>query len=87
MTKTIEKTLHLYITQNSKIRGGEPVIKGTRFPVSSVVFYVVKQGMLPEELAQEFSQLSLSAIYEALSYYYDNKEKIDELLEENKEEL
>ena len=67
------------------IQGGEPVIIGTRFPVRSVVFYVVKEGMLPEELVREFPQLTLAAIYEALSYYYDHKDEIDSLIAEQKE--
>ncbi len=36
--------------------------------------------MTPEELVKEFSHLTLSQGYEALSYYYENREKIDEEL-------
>ncbi len=74
-----------YIVKDERIHGGEPVIKGTRFPVRSIVFYVVKEGMLPEELVKEFPQLTLSAVYEALSYYYDHREEIDRLIAEQKE--
>jgi len=62
-------TKYMYITKDMMIQGGEPVIRGTRFPVRSMVFYVLKEGMLPEELVKEFPQLTLAAIYEALSYY------------------
>ena len=86
MEKTIEKVNHCYVTHNPKIQGGEPVIKGTRFPVRSAVFYVIKEGLLPEELVREFPQLSLSSVYDALSYYYDNKEEIEGLLDLHKEE-
>ncbi|MCG2713049.1 MAG: DUF433 domain-containing protein [Candidatus Omnitrophica bacterium] len=85
MAKTF--TNHCYITRDIKIQGGEPIIKGTRFPVRSIVFYIIKEGMLPEELVKEFPQLSLSAIYDALSYYYDHKEEIEALLEKQKEEI
>ena len=51
------------------------------------MFYIVKEGILPEELAKEFPHLSLSAIYDALSYYYDHSEEIERLIEKNKEEL
>ena len=70
MAKAVEKIDHYYVIRDPKIQGGEPIIRGTRFPVRSVVFYVIKEGMLPEELAREFPQLSLSSIYDALSYYY-----------------
>lgn len=85
MTKTFIN--HYYITCDIKIQGGEPIIKGTRFPVRSIVFYIIKEGMLPEELIKEFPQLSLPAIYDALSYYYDHKEEIEALLEKQKEEI
>ncbi len=42
-----------------------------------MVFYVLRQGMSPEELVKEFSHLTLPQVYDALSYYYDNKEEID----------
>ncbi len=87
MAKAVEKIDHYYVIRDPKIQGGEPIIRGTRFPVRSVVFYVIKEGMLPEELAREFPQLSLSSIYDALSYYYDNKEEIENLLEDQRESL
>lgn len=68
------------------INGGEPIIKGTRFPVRSVVSYIVKEGILPKELAKEFPHLSLAAIYDALSYYYDYTEEIERLISKNKED-
>ena len=42
-----------------------------------MVVYVLRQGMSPEELVKEFSHLTLPQVYDALSYYYDNKEEID----------
>ena len=76
----------LYNTQSEDSGGGEPIIKGTRFPVRSVVFYIVKEGILPEELVKEFPHLSLSAIYNALSYYYDHTDQIERLTEKNRED-
>ena len=87
MAKTIEKIGYYYITCNPKIQGGEPIIRGTRFPVRSIVFYIIKGGMLPEELIQKFPQLSLASIYDTLSYYYDHKKEIDVLIEEHKEQI
>ncbi len=39
---------HPHITQHKDRCGGQPVIKGTKFPVRSVVAYVLQQGMTPE---------------------------------------
>ncbi len=74
------KTKHPYIVSLGTHCGGSPVISGTKFPVRSVVFYVLKQGMTPEELVKEFSHLSLQQVYDALSYYYENQGKIDKEL-------
>ena len=79
------KTLHPYITESPDILGGEPVIKGTRISVRSVVQYILRQGMTPEEFIKEFSQVDMASVYDALSYYYDHKKEIDAYIEMNKE--
>lgn len=79
------KVEHFYITKDPNIQGGEPTIKGTRFSVRSVVIYILRNGMLPEELIKEFPQLKLAAIYDALAYYYDHREEIEWLIDEQKE--
>ena len=75
-----KKAKHPYIVSLKTHCGGSPVIAGTKFPVRSVVFYILKQGKTPEELVKEFSHLTLSQVYDALSYYYENREKIDKEL-------
>ncbi len=77
---------HPYIHRVKGYCGGRPIIVGTKFPVRSVVNYILKQGMTPEELVAEFNYLTLSKIYDALSYYYDHKDEIDRDIEQNTEE-
>jgi len=86
MTEPAERIDHPYIVSDKNYCGGSPVIRGTKFPVRSVVNYVLRQGLSPEEIVGEFSHLTLAQIYDALSYYYDNKENIDRELLENSEE-
>lgn len=74
---------HPYITWNSHICGGEPIIMGTRFPVRSIIFYFLKEGMIPEELVKEFPQLSYASIYDAISYYYDHRQKMENILKKH----
>jgi uncharacterized protein (DUF433 family) len=62
------------------------VIAGMRFPVRSVVFYILKIGLTPEELVEKFPHLSLAQIYDALAYYYDNRSEIEQDILENTEE-
>jgi uncharacterized protein (DUF433 family) len=62
------------------------VIAGTKFPVRSVVSYVLRQGVTPEELVAEFPHITLAQVHDALSYYYDNQREVDEDLTANTED-
>ena len=77
---------HAYISKNPKVCGGSPVITGTRFSVRSVVQYVLRQGMTPEELVQQFPHLTLAQVYDAISYYYDHTAELNRDIRENSEE-
>ncbi len=72
MAGAVAKSTHPYVVSRKDYCGGSPIIKGTKFPVRSVVSYVLKQGPSPEELLKEFSNLTLAQVYDALSYYYDH---------------
>lgn len=89
MTRVTKKTKikHPYIASLKTHCGGSPIIRGTKVPVRSIVYYVLKQGITPEELVCEFSHLSLPQIYDALSYYYENRKAIDEELAVHEEDL
>jgi len=87
MTNLAEKIDHPYVVSHKDYCGGSPVIKGTKFPVRSVVNYVLHQGLSPEEIVGEFTHLTLAQVYDALSYYYDHKAAIDQDLRENSEQV
>lgn len=79
------KIIHPYITTNQKIGQNKPIIKGSRTRVSNLIAYY-KLGYTPEELKQAFPHLSLTKIFDALSFYHENKSQIDREIEANKEE-
>ena len=79
------KTAHPHIVRNKDICNNSPIIAGTRTPVRSIVGYH-KNGLTAEEIAAKLSYLSLSEIYDAFAFYYDNKEAIDREIEENENE-
>ena len=83
--QTKQRTRHVYITAHPKIQGGEPTIRGTRIPVRSVVQYVLRQGIPAETVAKEF-RISLAAIYDALSFYYDHRPLMNRIIERQTEE-
>ena len=77
---------HPHIEVRKAYCGGSAIIVGTKFPVRSVVNYVLRQGLSPEELVNEFGHLTLAQVHDALSYYYDHQAEIDREIEENTEE-
>jgi uncharacterized protein (DUF433 family) len=48
--------------------------------------YVLRHGLTPDELIEQFPSLTLAQIHDALAYYYDNREEVDRDLAENTEE-
>jgi uncharacterized protein (DUF433 family) len=76
---------HPYVHRRKGVCGGEPVIRGTRFPVRAVVTYVLRMGMTPEEMVRQWNMLTLAQVYDALSYYHDHRGEIDRLIAENRE--
>ncbi len=80
------KVVHPHIIKDPEICGGSPCIKGTRFQVRSVVYYILQHGLTPEELIEKFPSLSMAQVYDALAYYYDNQEDVNQDIAENTEQ-
>jgi uncharacterized protein (DUF433 family) len=70
------ETKHLYIEKDPSKYEGKAVIKGTRIPVASLVNHY-RSGMSVEEIIEGFPSLSPAQLFDALSYYFDNKDEID----------
>ena len=72
---------HPYVEQRPNVQGGRPIIKGSRFPVSSIV-QDYRRGLSVEEILREFPQLRPAEVHDALSYYYDHQMEIDQEIAE-----
>ncbi|MGI8787223.1 MAG: DUF433 domain-containing protein [Pyrinomonadaceae bacterium] len=70
-----------YITK--KETSGEPIIKGTRTAVR-VIVETWRRGIPPEEISVGLPHLTLAEVFEALSYYSDNQDEINEYIEKNR---
>ena len=75
-------TFSRYVTQNSEILGGEPIITGTRTSVRAIVG-LWRLGTMPEEIPNHLPHLTLAQIFDALSFYLDHQEEINEHIERN----
>ncbi len=78
----ITATEHPHIVRDSQILSGEPIIKGTRVPVRSVV-EEWRLGTPAEAITQSMPHLTLAQVFDALSYYQDHPEEIHTYIERN----
>jgi uncharacterized protein (DUF433 family) len=79
----MEATAHLYVVTDSQILNGEPIIKGTRTPVRAIV-ELWRQNVPPEAIPTHLSHLTLAQVFDALSYYSDNQDEINQHIERNR---
>ena len=73
---------HIEVT--SGVSGGKPHIAGHRITVQDIVIWHERIGKSADEIASEHG-LTLSDIYAALAYYYDNRKEIDEAIQADEE--
>ena len=77
---------HAYVHIVDKLTGPQAVLRGTRVPVSIIVGYL-RAGETPESLVKNIlPHLTLAQVYDALSYYHDHQDEIEQELLENTEE-
>ena len=76
-------TEHLYVVTDNKILSGEPIIKGTRTPVRAVV-ETWRFGVPAEEIPKRLPHLTLAQVFDALSYYSDHQDEINEYIRRNR---
>ncbi len=82
--KKEKKPKHPYIEKKKGVCGGEPVIAGTRITVSLIV-ELERSGNSVDDIVAMYPHITHAQVYDTLSYYYDHKEKIDKIIDENKE--
>ena len=75
--------LSRYVTQNSEILNGEPIIKGTRTSVRAIVS-LWQMGIMPEEILNHLPHLTLAQVFDALSFYLDHQAEIDDYIDRNR---
>src|SRR3990170_8863222 len=87
MLKTVipKRSKHPYISVNPKISRGSPVIGGTRVRVIDIAIEYDRLGLTPDQIIDAHPHLTLEAVHDALSYYYENKEAIDTEIRKKRE--
>src|SRR5690242_3812253 len=65
---------------------GVAYIRGTTLKVAHIVIDAETWGIAPQQIQENYPQLSLAQIYAALAYYYDHKDQIDAWIAQQTEE-
>jgi uncharacterized protein (DUF433 family) len=65
------------IVSTPGVRGGKPRIDGHRITVADVAIWHERMGMSPDEIVYNYPSITLSDVYAALAYYFENRERID----------
>lgn len=72
----MENSLNTHIQINSDVRGGRPTLADTRLTVADIVIMHLHLNQSLPEIAGKY-ELSLAAVYAAMTYYYDHQREVD----------
>lgn len=70
------------IARAADVCGDRPHIAGTRITVGRTAT-LWKQGLTPEEIAENWGDLTLAQVYAALTYYHANRDEIEQALQQD----
>jgi uncharacterized protein (DUF433 family) len=73
------------LVSSPDVCGGRLRIDGTRITINQIAA-LYKQGFDAEDIADQYSHLTLAQVYAALSHYHANQGEIDADLEAEKQE-
>jgi uncharacterized protein (DUF433 family) len=79
-----QSTEHPHIDRVPGFCGGEPKIRGSRIAVWVIANWHL-QGLTEAEIVEMYPQLSKAQVFDALSYYYDHQNEVDEVRFQNSE--
>ncbi len=80
-----EGTNHPFVVKVKDICGGSPIIEGTRTRVIDIAIEYEMLGHSPDEIISSHPHLNLSQVHDALSFYYENRDELDQKAEQDQE--
>lgn len=83
--EAVTPPIHIVVTPGTC--GGKPRVAGTRIRVQDIVIWHERMNLSADEIASEYPQVSLAAVYAALAYYHDHREEIDQQMARGQELL
>jgi uncharacterized protein (DUF433 family) len=80
-----ESTNHPFIVKDKDICGGSPIVEGTRTRVIDIAIEYEMLGHSPDEIISSHPHLNLPQVHDALSFYYENRDDLDQKAERDQE--
>jgi uncharacterized protein (DUF433 family) len=77
-------TEHPHVISSEKMHRGEPTIRGTAITVRTVVERT-RLGDSIQEIVEAYPVLTPAQVCDALGYYYDHTDEIEQYITENRE--
>ena len=71
------------MTDIKKVKGGSPVIKGTRMRVIDIGIDFEYLGMSPDEIVRAHPHISLAQVHTALAYFYKHIKEMREKIKKD----
>ena len=71
-----------YIETRPEKCDGKPCIVGTRIRVWDIHLAHDRLGKSPDEIIEDYPELTLAAVHAALAFYWDHKAEIDKQMKE-----
>ena len=78
-------TNHPFVVKSKDICGGSPIIEGTRTRVIDIAIEYEILGRSPDEIITAHPYLNLPQVHDALSFYYENRDELDQKAEQDQE--
>ena len=70
------RTSYPHITKDPARCGGKACIQGTRIRVLDIVAATDQLALTPDEICDQYPELTLAQVHSALAYYYDHADEI-----------
>ncbi len=78
----VAQLTHPYIVKIEGHQGGEPMVRSVHVTVRTIVEQT-RLGVAPLEFVKDHPPMALAEFYDALSYYYDHTDEIEQIIAEN----
>ncbi len=81
------KTSYPHIVKDPIVCGGKACIQGTRIRVLDIASASDHLALSPDEICDQYPELTLAQVHSALAYYYENREEIQADIESDRKSV